>query len=268
MGDGIGGASEVFERVQEHVTQGLHAMGQDSELAQVVAMLFLALVGLALLWGVLLVIVRAVLALFGGGAPEVSSRREEALSFGARGDEDRRDPARLDIPATRAAAEEEEWVPNHRTKPLSQAAGRTRQNVRAEAPSAGPSVVGNAAETTVARSAERPAERFTGPFLQIKMASLPNPVERGSVVSARPEWTGRVVPSSFQEAGAVEVCRVLTRRTPAIAASADTVRAVDYRVCGMPRVDGEGRRRPDVLVYTVADRGFLPKAATPKLRRS
>jgi hypothetical protein len=94
------------------------------------------------------------------------------------------------------------------------------------------------------------------------MRSLPDPAPLGPVVSARPEWTGKVVPTSLEEAGAVEVCKVLSRR--AMPGSSAPVRAVDYRICGLPRVDGQGLRQPDVLVYTVADRGFVPQVPAKK----
>jgi hypothetical protein len=104
------------------------------------------------------------------------------------------------------------------------------------------------------------------PVRHVRLAKIPHPQPLGSVKSARPEWTGAVVPTSLAEAGAVEVTRVSVQHELS-AKERDTVRAVDYCVSALPRVDAAGRRRPNMLVYAAFDRGLMPKAAKASLRR-
>jgi hypothetical protein len=111
---------------------------------------------------------------------------------------------------------------------------------------------------------QEPAHRAL-PIRHVRLARLPRPAPLGAVKGARPEWTGAVVPTSLEEAGAVEVARILVRHESA-GKNRKSVRAVDYRISSLPRVDAAGQRRPNMLVYTALDRGFVPKASRAPLR--
>jgi hypothetical protein len=241
-----------FGLAEQQVAGLLRLIGQDNELLTLGTMTLIALMILAVVWALVLELLGTLLALFGAGGerePEGSAPdlRERGFAFGPALSRD--EPGRLDVvpsagekgPRLKARPAEEPRA--NAPAPRARSAARLRE----------------AAGGSPGALAVSPADDFR----QVQLRQLPQLTDRGHVVSARPEWTGKVVPGSLQEAGAVEVCRVLTRRPSALAGS-QSVRAVDYRVCGLPRVDDEGRRQPDLLVYAVADRGFLPKTGPAK----
>jgi hypothetical protein len=247
-----------FTLAEQHVGAALKLIGQDNEVVTLGVVALISLLTLSLIWMLFLGLLRGVVGLFGGGSDRSGAagdlRREGFVFAGAP------ERGRLDVVPSAAV----------KTRPLA-AAPKIREpevtptpEIRAPKSPAPRTRLSEAAGGNTDRGALpiRPGDDLQ----QIQLRELPRLSDRGRVVSARPEWTGRVVPSSLQAAGAVEICKVLSRRPPALAGN-ETVRAVDYRVCGLPRVDGEGRRQPDVLVYTVADRGFLPKGAPAKQSR-
>jgi hypothetical protein len=246
-----------FTLAEQQVGEALKLIGQDNEVVTLGVVALIGLLTLSLVWMLFLGLLRGIVGLFGGqdkGGTAGDLRREGFVFAGAP------ERGRLDVVPSTAV----------KTRPLAPAP-KIREPENAPAPeirapkSPSPRTrLSEAAGGNMDRGALpiRPGDDLQ----QIQLRQLPQLSDRGRVVSARPEWTGRVVPSSLQAAGAVEICKVLSRRAPTLAGN-ETVRAVDYRVCGLPRVDGEGRRQPDVFVYTVADRGFLPKGAPAKQSR-
>ena len=105
----------------------------------------------------------------------------------------------------------------------------------------------------------KPAAAKALPFRQITLAEKPRLAELGNVVSARPELTGRVSPTSLKAAGAVEQCHISTR-VDCAGGTAGAVREKDFRLFSLPRVDAEGRAQPDMMVFNVSDNGILPRS--------
>lgn len=261
MSDWASEAMTWLAFAEQQVAALLKLIGQDNEVVTLSVVVLVALVTLAIVWALLLAFLRGFLALFGGGRPRetVSFDRPQGgfaaftpASAGAS------EAGRLDVVPSAAATQAPRLSPREAFSVKAQ-----EPRVSTPRPSkARPRLSEAAGGATSGALPISPSDDLH----QVQLRQMPQLADRGRVVSARPEWTGKVVPSSLQEAGAVEVCRVLSRRAPTLVGN-ETVRAVDYRVCGLPRVDGEGRRQPDVLVYTVADRGFLPKNAPAKQGR-
>lgn len=249
MTDWMSRLGGIFKQIEALVGSALGLIGQDNDVVVLATSAFVALLVLTMVWALVLTLMRGFLGLFERprASAQKSDLREIGFTPGAR------EPGALDVvpgamnppdfaakeaaaPPVRAAAARS----SSRSSRLSQAAGKRSET--------DPLALHRATEADVHR---------------VALKQLPRIEDRGVLASARPEWTGAVVPSSMQEAGAVEICKVLSRRPSAIAGS-EGVRAVDYRVCGLPRVNTDGRRQPDVLVYTVADRGFIPKGKKPR----
>jgi hypothetical protein len=277
-------AQAWFGIAEQKVASLLHLVGQDNEVLAFGIVVLGLLLALLLTWAVLLGVLHGFLGLFGGGgggrkaAPQGPDLRDAGFAPVMLRDA----PGRLDVIPSVAPAlsvpvsPEQEWAMAAADRQQMALMGKPGKAPMAkESGVVEPSAPAAASKSKALKSDPRlaqaagalpapgPSATPRGAIQRIKVKHLPEPAQRGAVVSARPEWTGKVVPSSLEEAGAVEVCRVLSRRATA-PGNAAPVRAVDYRVCGLPRVDGEGHRQPDVLVYTVADRGFLPKGMTPK----
>jgi len=251
-------ALKWFGIAEHQVAQILHQFGQDSEVLAFGVVVLGLLLALAIVWSVFLGLLRGFFGLFGGGGGRDRTPQGPDLRDAGFVPVTARDaPGRLDvIPSAATALAEAE-------REQMALAGKPAKAVAAV--EAAPGFAPSKRDARLAKAAGaapriNPVTQSAGAVQRIKMKHLPAPAQRGPVVSARPEWTGKVVPSSLEDAGAVEVCRVLSRRATA-SGNAAPVRAIDYRVCGLPRVDGEGHRQPDVLVYTVADKGFLPKGA-------
>jgi hypothetical protein len=223
----------------------LGATSLDGGLARLFVVTLLGLLGTGICWALLLAAARWVVERLRGG--DEFGAREPAVDWGAgaRGFAD-------------AGQEREE---------PSFGRGRLRQDVApAPAAAAAASVPGpEAQEPSLAGEAHLPADHAL-PIHHVRLARLPHPQPLGAVKSARPEWTGAVVPTSLEEAGAVEVARVSVRHDSS-AKTRDAARMVDYRISALPRVDAAGQRRPNMLVYTAQERGLVPKASVAPLRR-
>lgn len=225
----------------------LGATSLDGGLARLFLVTLLGLLGIGVCWALLLFAARLVMGRL-HGAHEFGTR-EPAVGPGlrARGlafaDHDREEPSlghegpTQDLAPAPAAAVTAALAPPAPPAP------------KADEPSLGDLPAGHAL-----------------PIRHVRLSQLPHLQPLGAVKSARPEWTGAVVPTSLEEAGAVEVARILVRHELA-AKSCDTVRAVDYRISALPRVDAAGQRRPNMLVYTALDRGLVRKAPMALLRR-
>lgn len=245
---------EVFgglAAVERAVSSLLVALGREDEFLTLAIMILLALLAITALWLGLLAAARGLLRGLGMGGADARAVEQEAPrlrdpgGFGPRLPE----PARLDV--VPAAKPRRPGEPAQRSlSPLA-----VPHVARSAAPM-NPVAPGPRVESLALT--EPPAGHWS-PVRRVRLDRLPAPAPLRAVVSARPEWTGQVVTGSLQEAGAVEVCRLMVRQA-APPRGGDAVRAVDYRVCGLPRVDAEGIRRPDVLVYTALDRGFVPRA--------
>jgi hypothetical protein len=257
MNDWLERAPAWFGIAEREVARVLHLMGQDNEALSFGIVVLGLFLGLALAWAVVLGSLQSVFRLFGSGrgpalaasGPDFRDMRYDAPM------RTRDEPGRLDVVPMAGPA------PRRKRRPEPSAAPEPAVRAEDEPVMVKP-------EGRLAQAAGRAIPKRSNPLSalggvrRVKLRSLPDLAPLASVISARPEWTGKVVPSSLEEAGAVEVCKVLSRRS--MPGSTAPVRAVDYRICGLPRVDGDGHRQPDVLVYTVADRGFLPKGAQPK----
>jgi hypothetical protein len=216
----------------------------DGSLAGVLVLALLGLLGVGLVWALVLALARAAVGRSPAGR-DLSSW-EPAVDWGPRAAE----PADAD----------------DREEP-SFGRGRLRLGDEAPAPLAGAAGALSLTEQELSLDAPQ-AEDQAMPVHHVRLARLPRPEPLGAVKSARPEWTGAVVPTSLEDAGAVEVARVSMRHEPtAKAKGRNSVRAVDYRISALPRVDAGGLRRPNMLVYTALDRGFVPKAKGLFLRR-
>jgi hypothetical protein len=244
----MGSAYEVIrwlELAEERMSQLLGQFGPTSEIVTLGTVVLVALLAVAIAWALLLGLLRMFAGLFGAGGrrekPHFDARAAGHVGFAAMAEP--AGPGRLDVVPSALARQAPQLVEPEIKTPSVRPRGTARLSQAAGGTSSGALPIS-------------PLDDLK----RVQLKRMPQLPDRGLVVSARPEWTGKVIPSSLQDAGAVEICRVLSRRTPALAGN-QTVRAVDYRVCGLPRVDGEGRRQPDVMVYTVADRGFLPKSA-------
>lgn len=221
----------------------------DSSLAGVLVLALLGLLGVGLVWALVLALVRTVVGRSHTGG---DLRSRDLRSMG---------------PAV-------DWGP-HAAEPAdaddreepSFGRGRLHQGVEAPAPLAGAASALSLTEQEPSLGAPQ-SEDQAMPVHYVRLTRLPHPEPLGAVKSARPEWTGAVVPTSLEDAGAVEVGCVPVRHEPtAKAKGRDSVRAVDYRISALPRVDASGVRRPNMLVYTALDRGFVPKAKGIFLRR-
>jgi len=247
----------------ERVAALLGQFGLNNEMVTLGAVVLIALLAVAIAWALLLGLLRMIAGLFGAGrreTPHFEVRSEAGFGF-ADAAPAAAGPGRLDVVPSAAVRQ----APRISTRPAEEPV----HEPRAPQLSTPPLRPRSASRLSEAAGGSRAGALPISPLedlQRVQLKQMPRLSDRGLVVSARPEWTGKVIPSSLQDAGAVEVCRVLSRRQPVLAGN-QTVRAVDYRVCGLPRVDGEGRRQPDVLVYTVADRGFLPKSAPAKQGR-
>ena len=218
----------------------LGATSLDGGLARLFLVTLLGLLGIGVCWALLLFAARLVMGRL-HGAHEFGTR-EPAVGPGLRAsglafaDHDREEPSLGHQGPTQDLAS-------------APAAAVTAAPPRALEPSLGALPAGHAL-----------------PIRHVRLSQLPHLQPLGAVKSARPEWTGAVVPTSLEEAGAIEVARISVRHESA-AKSRDTVRAVDYRISALPRVDAAGQRRPNMLVYTALDRGMVRKAPMALLRR-
>jgi hypothetical protein len=277
MGEWGAEAVRWFTLAEQQVGAALKLIGQDNEMITLGVVILIGLVTLSLVWALVLGFLRVIVGIFGGGSkdrPEGDDPRREGFVLAA---SPTRERGRLDVvpsaaPRLRPADPAPKMREPGQSEPSRPEPSRTEPSrPEPSRPEIGAPRDGGASRPRLSEAAGATARGAlpispTDDLHQIQLRQLPQLAHRGRVVSARPEWTGKVVPSSLQAAGAVEVCKVLSRRAPALAGN-ETVRAVDYRVCGLPRVDGEGRRQPDVMVYTVTDRGFLPKGASAKQSR-
>jgi len=222
----------------------LGATSLDGGLARLFVVTLLGLLGIGVCWALLLMVARWVMARLSGAGD--FGEREPAVDWGAgRGG------------LAQAGHEREE---------PSFGRGRLRHDAApAPAAAAGAAPGVEAQEPSKTGETHPPADHAL-PIRHVQLARLPQPQPLGAVKNARPEWTGAVVPTSLEEAGAVEVTRVPIRH-PTAAKGRDSVRAIDYRISALPRVDAAGQRRPNMLVYTALDRGSAPKASTAPLRR-
>ena len=243
-----------FAGAEHEVARLLHLVGQDNEVLVLGLVILGLFLGLAVAWALALGLLQGLFRLLGGGGRRVASVGGPDLrDFDCAPAMSGPERGRLDVIPSASPAPHPGRGARAVPEPVESPAA-----MHFEATPAPPKP-----ETRLAQAAGAAAAGASVPLSalggvrRVRMRTLPSLARLGPVVSARPEWTGKVVPSSLEEAGAVEVCKVLSRR-PVPGRSAP-VRAVDYRICGLPRVDGEGRRQPDVLVYTVMDRGFLPK---------